>query len=470
MKQILLSLLLVANAACNKNNDTDGPGPQQENPFNLNVEYENRAYNPGETVDITLTVKKKTAQEDYFLFAPVFYGTGTITLEGESIDWKKGQQIPYGIINESGSSATLHFTVAPEFSDWAKNEYSLRFFVSRPDGTQKTYKEIQIKTQNAAPITAQIISTGEKHIKLDETFAFEWSASKENYTGNFKVDTKISEGDGYFIDPDNDNRTVWYFDIPANSTKRIEYQPLKAGIHKFTIKIFDSMSETVMEGSVEAMPDSDGPESGLINPDPGVYIYAGARYYPRSKWKTEWGLKAEGIAIISSQSSFLLAPAPKSGKWAYPPQGDDTGRVDYMDIMPELTWTMDYSTAKADFDGYKNTKALVDADSKGLIQAPIAKLCYNYDPEQPGKWYIPAAGQLFLIHENFEEVQACLKTIGGKRFEYQYGNEYYCSSTGCNDSYIFTLKCNPNNTSSFTTHWIYPSHSYKTYPVQTLTF
>ena len=227
MKQILLSLLLVANAACNKNNDTDGPGPQQENPFNLNVEYENRAYNPGETVDITLTVKKKTAQEDYFLFAPVFYGTGTITLEGESIDWKKGQQIPYGIINESGSSATLHFTVAPEFSDWAKNEYSLRFFVSRPDGTQKTYKEIQIKTQNAAPITAQIISTGEKHIKLDETFAFEWSASKENYTGNFKVDTKISEGDGYFIDPDNDNRTVWYFDIPANSTKRIEYQPLK---------------------------------------------------------------------------------------------------------------------------------------------------------------------------------------------------------------------------------------------------
>ncbi|WP_462353363.1 hypothetical protein [Alistipes timonensis] len=289
MKQILLSLLLVASAACNKNNDTDGPGPQQENPFNLNVEYENRAYNPGETVDITLTVEKKTAQEDYFLFAPVFYGTGTITLEGESIDWKKGQQIPYGIINESGSSATLHFTVAPEFSEWAKNEYSLRFFVSSPDGIQKTYKEIQIKTQNAAPITAQIISTGETHIELDETFAFEWSASKENYTGNFKVDTKILEGDGYFIDPDNDNRTVWYFDIPANSTKRIEYQPLKAGIHKFTIKIFDSMSETVLEGSVEVMPDSYGPESGLINPDPGVYIYAGARYYPRSKWKTEGG-------------------------------------------------------------------------------------------------------------------------------------------------------------------------------------
>ena len=118
MKQILLFLLLAASAACNKNND--GTAPQQENPFTLNVEYENRAYNPGETVDVILTVEKKTSQEDYFLFAPVFYGTGTITLEGESIDWKKEQQIPYGIINESGSSATLHFTVAPEFSDWAK--------------------------------------------------------------------------------------------------------------------------------------------------------------------------------------------------------------------------------------------------------------------------------------------------------------------------------------------------------------
>lgn len=468
MKQMLLFLLLAASAACNKNND--GPAPQQENPFTLNVEYENRAYNPGETIDVTLTVEKKTAQEDYFLFAPVFYGTGSITLEGEPISWKKGQQIPYGIINESGSSATLHFTVAPEFSDWAKKEYSLRFFVSGPDGTHKTYKEIQIKTQNTAPITAQIINTGETHIELDETFSFEWSASKENYTGDFKVDTKITEGDGYFIDPDKDNRTVWYFDIPANTTKRLEYQPLKAGIHKFTITIFDSMSKTVLDGSVEVMPDSYGPGSGLISPDPGVYIYAGARYYPRSKWKTEWGLKAEGVAIVSSRSSFLLAPEPKSGKWVYPPQGDDTDKTDYMSIMPELTWTMDYSTAKADFDGYKNTKALVDADSKGLIQAPIAKLCYNYDPEQPGKWYIPAAGQLYLIHENFEEVQACLKAIGGQRFEYQYWNEYYCSSTGANNSYIYTLECNQNGTSSFGSHWIYSSYFYKTYPVRTLTF
>ena len=468
MKQILLSLLLATSVACNKNND--GPAPQQENPFTLNVEYENRAYNPGETVDVTLTVEKKTAQEDYFLFAPVFYGTGTITLEGEPMSWKMGQQIPYGIINESGSSATLHFNVAPEFSNKAKNEYSLRFFVSGPDGTHKTYKEIQIKTQNTAPITAQIISTGKTHIELDETFSFEWSASKENYTGNFKVDTKISEGDGYFIDPDNDNRTVWSFNIPANSTKRLEYQPLKTGIHKFTITIFDGMSRTALDGSVEVMPDSYGPESGQISPDLGVYIYAGARYYPRSKWKTEWGLKAEGVAIVSSQSSFLLAPAPKSGKWADPLQEGDPEKRDYMSIMPELTWTMDYDMAKADFDGYKNTKALVDADSKGLIQAPIAKLCYNYDPEQPGKWYIPAAGQLFLIHENFEEVQACLKAIGGQRFEYQYRNEYYCSSTGCNNINIFALICNSTGTSSFGSHWIYPSHSYKTYPVQTLTF
>lgn len=468
MKLVFAASAIIAMLASCSKDDAESPESPQGTPFTLNVEYDNRAYNPGETVDITLTVENKTAQEDYFLFAPVFYCKGTITFEGEAIDWKKEQQIPYEIINETGLSATLHFTVAPEFSDWAKNEYSLRFFVSRPDGTDKIYKEIQIKTQNTAPIMAQIISTGETHIKLDETFAFEWSASKEDYSGNFKIRSDISEGDGYFVDPDKDGRVVWSFDIPANSTKRLEYQPLKAGIHKFTITISDSMSETVLEGSVEVMPDADGPESGLINPDPGVYIYADSRYYLRSKWKTEWGLKAEGVAIISSQSNFLLAPVHKSGKWAYPPQGDNTGRADYMSIMPELAWSSDFNTAKANFDGYTNTKALVDADSKGLIQAPAAKLCYNFDPEQPGKWYMPAAGQLYLIHENFEEVQACLKAIGGQRFEYQYGNEYYCSSTGANNSYIYTLKCNSNKSSSFTTHWIYPSHYYKTYPVRNL--
>ena len=81
------------------------------------------------------------------------------------------------------------------------------------------------------------------------------------------------------------------------------------------------------------------------------------------------GAEGRRIAIVSSQSSFLLAPAPKSGKWADPLQEGDPEKRDYMSIMPELTWTMDYDMAKADFDGYKNTKALVDADSKGLIQA-----------------------------------------------------------------------------------------------------
>ena len=469
----LLKLMFAASASiallasCSKD-EAKGPEEPQESPFTLNVEYDNRAYNPGEKVDITLSIVEQSAKDAYFLFAPVFYGEGTIALEGEFIGWKKKQEIDYEIVNSSKSSKTLHFTVAPEFSDRAKNEYSLRFFVSRPDGTYKTKTEIQIKTQNTSPITATIISTGEKHIKVDETYAFEWSVSKEGYTGNFNIAADVIEGEGRFLDPDSDNLSFWHLTMPANTTKKILYQPQKDGINKFALTISDGISKTVLEGSVEVIPEIDGPESGVLTPDHGVYIYGNSRYYKRTKWKKDWGVKAEGVAIISDKSNFLLAPKYVSGKWAYPPQGDNTDKADYESIMPELSWATTYSIAKADFDGYKNTKALVDADSKGLIQAPAAKLCYNYDPTEPGKWYMPAAGQLNLIGENFEEVQACLKAIDGQCFKYEYGNEYYCSSTGANNHYVYTLKCLASGTSDFGSHWIYPTHTYKTFPIRDL--
>ena len=71
--------------------------------------------------------------------------------------------------------------------------------------------------------------------------------------------------------------------------------------------------------------------------------------------------------------------------------------------------------------------------------ALAARFCYNYDPEQPGKWYFPAAGQMYLIYENLEEVQKCIKICGGQQFEYNYYYHQYASSTGSNKNMFWCL-------------------------------
>lgn len=425
MKQILLSLLLVASAACSKNND--GLAPQQENPFSLNVEYENRAYNPGETIDLTLTVEETTANEDHFLFAPVFYGKGTITLEGEPIGWKKEQQIPYEIINSSRSSATLHFTVAPEFSDWANNKYCLRFFVSRPDGTHKTYREVKLKTQNAAPIEGEIISSGKAQMKLNETYEFRWTAGKENYTGEFVVRIEIAEGDGYFIDPGDDNKIIYdrsSLHMSNNSTIMLEYQPLITGKHQFNLSITDGFYTTTLSKNIEVC-ESD---AGITSPLSGVYIYCNSLYYRSSTWQEQWSEQAEGIAIISDKCRFLLAPKSVVGNWS----GGKFTDVPNLSIIPDL------QAAKLDFDGRKNTEALLNSIEQGVMgRVEFAKFCYNYDKDNPGKWYQPAAGQLDLILQNFDEVQLCLGLIHGSKLK---KDEYYLASTAINDQYLWSIK------------------------------
>lgn len=425
MKQILLSLLLVASAACSKNND--GPAPQQENPFSLNVEYENRAYNPGETIDVTLIVEEKSASDDYFLFSPVYYGTGTLVLEGEQIKSRSKQQLNYEIINKSSSSKTLHLTVAPEFSDKSKNSYCLRLYVSCHDGTYVTYKEIQINTQNAAPITGQIISSGEAQMKLNETYEFGWAAGKENYTGEFIVRVEIAEGDGYFIDPEDNNKKIYdrgFLYMPNNSTKKLEYQPLNTGKHQFNLSITDGYYTTTLSKNIEVR-ESD---AGITSPLSGVYIYCNSLYYRSSTWQEQWSEQAEGVAIISDKCRFLLAPKSVVGNWS----GGKFTDVPNLSIIPDL------QAAKLDFDGRKNTEALLNSIELGVMgRVEFAKFCYNYDKDNPGKWYQPAAGQLDLILQNFDEVQLCLGLIHGSKLK---KDEYYLASTAINDQYLWSIK------------------------------
>lgn len=56
-----------------------------------------------------------------------------------------------------------------------------------------------------------------------------------------------------------------------------------------------------------------------------------------------------------------------------------------MTLLPDIPWIKDRDKAAKDFDGRKNTEALIRAYEDGrLNQANAARFCYYYDPEQPG--------------------------------------------------------------------------------------
>lgn len=71
----------------------------------------------------------------------------------------------------------------------------------------------------------------------------------------------------------------------------------------------------------------------------------------------------------------------------------------------------DECKALFDFDGKKNTELLVKA---GL------------DIELPEGYYIPSLGELVVMRHNIEEVNDCLKLVGGDEFDM---DSYYWSST-----------------------------------------
>ena len=72
------------------------------------------------------------------------------------------------------------------------------------------------------------------------------------------------------------------------------------------------------------------------------------------------------------------------------------------------------TSAPADWQGFKNTKALYEADKSGE-SFPAAKQVLSYSTEgtTQGQWYLPAAGELQAIANNKDTLNSTLAKIGG---------------------------------------------------------
>ena len=338
------------------------------------------------------------------------------TVDGHELQWQAEQQIPYEIVNDEFSSKVLHLKITPQAGATAKQPFNFGIYAISADGT-KVEKRIYAVSVN----TAEIITNVEcitPTINLEQQCKFILTATKENYAGDFFVQLS-TEGNGFFILENGIAGNRFY--CPADSHNMLSYQPHVTGIHKIHCVVKDDISVSEVDIEVEVK----GINGSLTNPEPGVYIYCNSLYYPSTVWNKEWEEQAEGVAIITEECRFLMAPDPVIGDWG---GGEFTS-------VSDLTVIQDWREAKFDYNGRKNTEALLNAKDV-MRKIEFTEKCYNYDKDNPGKWYQPAAGQMYLIRQNLDEVQRCLSLIGGRKLK---ANEHYISSTAADGLHLWAI-------------------------------
>ena len=102
------------------------------------------------------------------------------------------------------------------------------------------------------------------------------------------------------------------------------------------------------------------------------------------------------------------------------------------------------STSAADWQGFKNTKAMYEADKSGYNYPAIKKvLTYSTTGTEQGQWYLPAAGELQAISTNKDTLNTTLAKIGGTQMS---GNYWSSSEQNSGSSYYIGIGNNSSTT------------------------
>ena len=455
-------LLLAATTACSKETGTGVP-PRSESSIDLVLDYENREYELGDVIEATLTITEKKAAADYFcLNTSCNGGKAVATVDGVPLQWQAEQQIPYEIVNEEFSSKVLHLKITPQAGETAEQPFSFGIYVASADGDE-VKDRIYANSINSAPIEVLAVYQNAP-IELEEQAAITLSAGKENFNGEFSVKPEITGGDGYLIIDGRNYHTAARFSLQADTPCQILYQPLTSGSHEIRFILSDGICSAEEAVTVEVFN-----QGGVVKPQNGIYIYTTeGLYFSAARWEKladKDAFSPEGVAIITDEAKFLLAPERDAGFWGNSYIGPHD---QYISLLPDIPWIKDRDEAAKDFDGRKNTEALIRAYEDGrLNQANAARFCYYYEPDEPGKWYLPAAGQMNLVTEHVAEIQKCLELIGGQKFIYEYMDYHYASSTGCDNLSIWCM-CFFTSTAPAFNHYAKIASPVKYYPVRDL--
>ena len=137
----------------------------------------------------------------------------------------------------------------------------------------------------------------------------------------------------------------------------------------------------------------------------------------RTEWNTGNNSKAVGVAVLSDNCKFVIAPEQNSSK----PMWSKGGAYDN---ISGVTTTTNASTAKADYKGVQNSAAIVSKYGNSTDYA--AGWCQNYTFKNGKKGYLGSCGEWQEAYNNKSEIDACMSLIGGTAIA---TDDYHWTST-----------------------------------------
>lgn len=142
----------------------------------------------------------------------------------------------------------------------------------------------------------------------------------------------------------------------------------------------------------------------------GVLVATLESNYPRFRQPdqaAQYASSAVGVAIVVAGKMVIVAKDETTAKWADPAASGGSGN--------KTT-----SQALADMNGRQNTATIVDTLGSA---APAAYYCKNtYYPSNvasdnayfgTGRWWLPSAGELWMIWSHLFEINRLMAAIGG---------------------------------------------------------
>lgn len=150
----------------------------------------------------------------------------------------------------------------------------------------------------------------------------------------------------------------------------------------------------------------------------GIYILrTDNMLYTKEIWKTNWNDEAVGVAVLSDNCKFVIAPEQNSRRLTWSKGGA-------YDSVSGVTTTTNTSTAKADYKGVQNSAAIVSKYGNSTDYA--AGWCQNYTFKNGKKGYLGSCGEWQEAYNNKSEINVCMFLIGGTAIATDY---YHCTST-----------------------------------------
>lgn len=158
----------------------------------------------------------------------------------------------------------------------------------------------------------------------------------------------------------------------------------------------------------------------------GVYIlHTDGSLYTADQWNTAWNNNAVGVAVLTYNCKFVVAPTENSSTQCW--SGDEV-------LVSGITTATDLESSTTDYKGLQNTDAWVKFYGSNTRYA--AGWCRNYTFKNGEKGYLGSEGEWFEVWNYRNAINSALTKCGGSILQ----DGSYWSSTQLSQAHAWFLR------------------------------